>query len=178
MFDKKEYAKQYYLKNKENIKQYRINNKNRISIRMKKYYIKSKEEKLKYQKQYYIENKEERKEYWRQYQLKNKYKIIKYKRKWVNDNPEKTEKGRRIEKLKKYNMSRQEWLKFWEKQGGNCAICGEAFNKKRFVCIDHDHKTGKVRGLLCNNCNSAIGFLKDDLKLMARAIKYLKGVTR
>ena len=60
-------------------------------------------------------------------------------------------------------------------QDNRCLICNiteEAYGRK--FCIDHDHKTGLVRGLLCNNCNSGIGFLRDDTNILLSAIKYLK----
>lgn len=56
-------------------------------------------------------------------------------------------------------------------QGGNCAIC--LTPPKRWFAIDHDHATGKVRGLLCTNCNTGIGMLKDDLEVLHRAQVYL-----
>lgn len=61
------------------------------------------------------------------------------------------------------------------KQNNLCAICGEKeIVEDRCLSIDHCHKTGKVRGLLCRTCNSGIGFLKDDIYLLKKAIKYLK----
>lgn len=64
----------------------------------------------------------------------------------------------------------------------HCRICGsEGFviskNGKAKLAIDHDHLTGKVRGLLCHNCNRALGLLKDDINILQRAIEYLKGAT-
>lgn len=44
------------------------------------------------------------------------------------------------------------------KQGGKCFLCGEL--AKRTLCIDHDHKTGKVRGLLCIGCNTSVGVVE------------------
>ena len=58
-------------------------------------------------------------------------------------------------------------------QGGRCAICREAPAGKE-LAIDHDHATGKVRGLLCANCNLALGLLHDDPKLMLSAVEYLR----
>jgi hypothetical protein len=61
-------------------------------------------------------------------------------------------------------------------QGGVCAICGTdkpAGNGKIFA-IDHDHKTGLVRGLLCYACNVGLGFFKDNVGVMEKAIQYLK----
>ncbi len=60
-------------------------------------------------------------------------------------------------------------------QGGGCAICGTKTpgGRGRFV-VDHDHKTGVVRGLLCNLCNPALGLFKDNPSLLESAIRYLK----
>lgn len=63
----------------------------------------------------------------------------------------------------------QELLK---RQGGTCAICGEPPCKKR-LHIDHDHKTNKIRGLLCFRCNFAVGFFRDDPDVMFAAAEYV-----
>ncbi len=55
-------------------------------------------------------------------------------------------------------------------QKGLCAIC---LTETRALCVDHDHKTGKVRGLLCRSCNTGLGGFKDDLPALERAQKYL-----
>ena len=63
------------------------------------------------------------------------------------------------------------------KQNGKCAICGSITpnrkNRQNF-CVDHDHKTGKIRGLLCEKCNRGIGMLQDDPVILQQAIDYLK----
>lgn len=71
----------------------------------------------------------------------------------------------------------------WKRQGinieqvdhtkikGNCEICGCKQDKD--LCVDHDHKTGDVRGYLCNKCNSFIGLAKDCTTRLAKAIEYL-----
>ena len=53
---------------------------------------------------------------------------------------------------------------------GKCEACGATDRK---LCIDHDHKTNKVRGLLCHNCNTALGLLNDDTSLMTTLINYI-----
>jgi hypothetical protein len=58
-------------------------------------------------------------------------------------------------------------------QNGGCYICGKVPDDKRALDIDHDHATGKVRGLLCSNHNRGIGLLDDDISLLAKAIQYL-----
>lgn len=59
-------------------------------------------------------------------------------------------------------------------QNGACAICGGTSWGGRLPCVDHDHKTGKVRGLLCNACNLALGYFNDDANALARAAEYLR----
>jgi len=59
-------------------------------------------------------------------------------------------------------------------QEGKCAICGRRPTQFRRLCIDHDHRTGEIRGLLCDYCNTTIGFLKDDADWLASAADYLK----
>ena len=55
---------------------------------------------------------------------------------------------------------------------GPCCICGRADQR---ITVDHDHATGKVRGLLCHSCNVALGLLGDDISRLTAAIVYLKG---
>lgn len=57
-----------------------------------------------------------------------------------------------------------------EQQGGQCAICRE----KPGRYVDHNHTTGKIRGLLCNACNRGLGLLGDETKRLERAIEYLR----
>lgn len=76
-------------------------------------------------------------------------------------------------KKRRYNLSHEDWLKMWENQGGRCLICKKLFEGPSKAQVDHDHKTGRIRGLLCGRCNSGIAFFKEDLKVMARAIEYL-----
>ena len=74
----------------------------------------------------------------------------------------------------KYNISLDEYNSMFIKQGGRCKICDkhqDSLSKR--LCVDHDHTTGKVRGLLCINCNSGIGKLGDDPVLVKKALDYL-----
>lgn len=54
-----------------------------------------------------------------------------------------------------------------------CAICGE--NKTEILCVDHDHKTGVIRGVLCKKCNLGLGMFRDNPEYLATAIEYLRG---
>lgn len=70
-----------------------------------------------------------------------------------------------------YGLTEKEWAELLCKQGGKCPIC----EKSAPDHVDHDHKTGKIRGLLCGQCNVALGMLKDSPRAALRAAKYLKG---
>lgn len=63
------------------------------------------------------------------------------------------------------------------KQDGRCAICRRppsgTTKRQRFLQVDHDHATGTIRGLLCNECNTAIGRLGDNVEGLLRALRYL-----
>ena len=87
----------------------------------------------------------------------------------------------KVERTHKYNITENEIEQLAAKQQHCCAICNKpetSLNNKRTIvqnlAIDHCHKTGKVRGLLCSNCNIAIGKFKEDIDLLNSAIKYLK----
>ena len=73
----------------------------------------------------------------------------------------------------RYGLTLEDFERLVFTQFGRCAICREKFSSK--ICIDHDHRTGKVRGLLCDSCNRFIGAAKDDPEILNAAIKYLKG---
>lgn len=82
----------------------------------------------------------------------------------------------RKEKLKKrYNITEEEYQMLLKFQKNGCKICG---NKKteanRKMSVDHCHKTNKVRGLLCDQCNRGLGMFKDDVLTLQRAIYYLE----
>ena len=80
--------------------------------------------------------------------------------------------------LKRYfNMSMEEYEAMMESQGYRCAICGCLFDRDiqaRKANLDHDHSTGKVRQLLCFNCNTMLGKVNDDIEILESAIRYLR----
>jgi flagellar biosynthesis GTPase FlhF len=76
---------------------------------------------------------------------------------------------------RKYGLSPQQYEDLFERQGKCCGICqSKTPRSKRGWNIDHDHKTGKVRGILCNYCNPMLGNANDDIQTLRRAIAYLK----
>ncbi len=75
----------------------------------------------------------------------------------------------------KFGVTRDEFNEMLSRQGGCCAICmvnkpGGSGNWH----VDHNHKTKKVRGLLCHNCNRGIGYLRDEIEVLQLAVEYLK----
>lgn len=73
-----------------------------------------------------------------------------------------------------YNMSLNAYTLLLKKQHYKCAICGKLHSNNKPLCVDHDHKTGMVRGLLCLFCNSALGFLQDNPDIIDNANTYLR----
>lgn len=112
----------------------------------------------------------ERKQYDKQRYKDNKEKILKHYKQYREDNPGK-ERIRHIKAL--YGLSYRDWLQIWKEQEGKCAICGKVFKSPSHSCVDHNHKTGEVRGLLCRMCNIGLGHFYDDSVLLEKAQKYL-----
>lgn len=106
------------------------------------------------------------------------------KRKWLKDKPEHYRNYQRRNNLKtKYGITMEDYYDILEKQGGVCGICGAESNcydtTHHIVdnfAVDHCHTTGKVRGLLCNQCNRGLGMLGDTSEALEKAYKYLKNV--
>lgn len=72
-----------------------------------------------------------------------------------------------------YGITPEEWDRMYEEQDGVCAICLQAETQNRRMAVDHCHVTGKVRGLLCQACNTGIGKLGDCPDRLRRAAQYL-----
>jgi hypothetical protein len=82
-----------------------------------------------------------------------------------------TQNQRRLRR--RYNLTQAEYDAKLVEQKGGCAVCGQKCKSGRALAVDHCHLTGEVRGLLCMNCNRAIGWLKDDAKLIQAALEYI-----
>lgn len=78
----------------------------------------------------------------------------------------------------KYDLSIEEYENMNKEQNGLCAICNKPqYSAPPFITklvVDHDHKTNKVRGLLCNKCNQALGLFQDNIENLKNAVKYLQ----
>ena len=78
--------------------------------------------------------------------------------------------------LKKFGITVEQYENISAAQEDRCAICSSHSPIGRNLAVDHDHFTGKVRGLLCTTCNAAIGMFKEDANLVLLAYEYLKPV--
>lgn len=115
------------------------------------------------------------KEYYLEYYQKNREKLKKASLDWKKNNKERNAKTKRIYVLKnKYGISEEEYSRLHELQNGKCAVCGKELDHN--LCVDHDHKTGKIRGLLCDKCNLALGNVDDNLEILLKLIEYLRRV--
>jgi hypothetical protein len=93
---------------------------------------------------------------------------------WRNANPEKVAEYTLKHRCKRYGITVAEFVLLREKQQDRCAICKQRNLHDCDFHIDHDHKTNKVRGLLCNNCNLGIGYLEESQERLQAAIQYLQ----
>ncbi len=80
---------------------------------------------------------------------------------------------------KRYKISFEEYQAMFDNQNGQCKVCskdlellGKNYNR---AVVDHCHTSGKIRGLLCNPCNKALGIIKDSVETLENMVKYLKG---
>ena len=99
-----------------------------------------------------------------------------------NRTPERQEKKKWNDIQKHYGLDKDEWYWMYKEQGGKCLMCGIGLvvtarrgeQRALQACIDHDHKTGKIGGMLCHRCNIVIGYAGDDVNLLQLGIIYLK----
>jgi len=99
-----------------------------------------------------------RKEHHQNTKFKRKKPTKEQKRKWL---------------IATYGINQAEFQKMLNKQNNSCAICKTTEWGRPSPSIDHCHSTGLVRGLLCNNCNRALGLFKDDKEILKNATKYI-----
>lgn len=110
--------------------------------------------------------------------------IIKaYRKEYGRRNAEVTKAYHQSEKVKnkainrhmetKYGLARTQYNEMIESQHNQCKICGVSFGDRYTIHIDHCHVSGKVRGLLCYNCNLALGNVKDNTDVLRNMIDYL-----
>lgn len=117
---------------------------------------------------------EEYRQYHRNWAKKNSASRQENTRQWMQNNPMKVLESQIRRKLKHLNisgLSLETYLIIDSKQQGTCGICNRVPYKR--LSIDHCHKTNKFRGLLCNKCNTGLGYFEDDVIKLENAIRYL-----
>ena len=134
------------------------------------------DERKEYKHSWYLEHREQYLEKSLKYREEHAEEIKERARKWAIDNPGRVKNNNRKWKLKnKYNISEEDYYFLLEKQHGGCAICGGLpSSNKEFFCVDHDHNTGQVRGLLCDKCNRGIGHFDDEPWIILSAFNYIE----
>lgn len=110
----------------------------------------------------------------RSWHARNREKSRAYSRQWRVENPEKAaESRRRVDLKRNRGITVGEYDSMFSAQGGKCAICRcDCVTGKR-LAVDHDHETGRIRGLLCANRNNGCGRFRDDPDLLYAAAAYL-----
>lgn len=136
-----------------------------------------KEKQRVYNRQY--QRRDERKAYKKEWDKRNRERLAEMQRQRYKADPEKYRRYFRNHRIKKvYGITAEQYDRMFGDQGGVCAICGSCPNKSKhgltMLAIDHCHKTGAVRGLLCNNCNAGMGILGDTAEHLEAALAYLK----
>jgi hypothetical protein len=136
-------------------------------------YLKRREKAIACAKRWGIANREKRKEIAKAYKARNRDKIRTAGRKY-SKRPEvraRIKERQRATSLAKLGLTPKDYADIFSAQGGHCAICDSTPDR---LCVDHEHSSGRVRGLLCKLCNLAIGNLRDDPELAIRAAEYLR----
>jgi hypothetical protein len=117
---------------------------------------------------------------------RKEYTLKEYKAKWYQDNKERVEKYKKNNPTSKENkfkyslkynhkLSVEDYNKLSESQNHKCSICGKnsEYNRNGALYVDHNHATKQIRGLLCQQCNSALGLFQDSPEILINALDYL-----
>ena len=137
--------------------------------------MKTIKEKKQYRREQYIKHKEKRLKQYAEYRNLNRDKIRSKQEKYNKENPIK----RKNSMLKyEYGITLDDYNKMFNAQEGKCAICQRHQNElTRTLCVDHDHKTNKVRALLCVTCNTDVSVVENRLEEMTNYLnKHRKDV--
>jgi peptide methionine sulfoxide reductase MsrB len=117
---------------------------------------------------YYHRNKEKMQEKAREKYAKNKDVMLAKTKAYYKENPH---KKKELALQYKYGISLEDWQRMFDSQNGCCAICDKRTDD---LVVDHNHESGEVRGLLCRKCNSALGFVFENEKILERMKDYLR----
>jgi hypothetical protein len=126
-----------------------------------------------YERDYHNKHKKERQESSQKSYQKHRDQRLQDRKRYRETNTIKVKESKEKSRLKKiYNLTLTQYNELKRKQNNCCTICGK--KSKRRLSVDHNHKTGKIRGLLCHKCNAALGFFDEDINVLKNAIKYLR----
>lgn len=167
---KKAYDAAYCVANKEKLRAYRAANAGRRKALRTAYRKANTEEVRAADRAYHAANREKINTASRAHRAANPEKARTYGRAWKRANREKIAAQVRI---RKYGMSPECFQLMLLLQRNACGICKEVFSKE--PCVDHCHKTGEVRGLLCHPCNRGLGGFRDTIAFLKSAEEYLQG---
>lgn len=133
-----------------------------------------------YNKNYHSKNKELINKKSREYWYKNRDTLMpKQAERYKNNKDRYKSASKKVSLKKEYNLTELEYKQMFEKRNSLCDICKKQETAKhqsgiiKSLSVDHCHKTGKVRGLLCNMCNRGLGLFLDNTELLKTAINYL-----
>jgi hypothetical protein len=136
----------------------------------RQWYYKNREKCLAYRREWRKKNRELDRESSKAWYRKHRAQELARRREWALKNKERV-KLRYL--LRLYNIGLDEYEQLFAKQLGVCAVCGNEPSKEA-LCVDHDHTTGEIRGLLCRKCNTLLGMANEQIKVLESAIRYLK----
>ena len=126
------------------------------------------EDKIEWSKKYNLKNKDKIKVVKKEYYLKNKEHILAKSKIWALNNKDRI---REYQLKRDYNLTLDQYNKMLSDQNNCCKICDIKMISPH---VDHCHTTGKVRALLCKNCNTSLGKLKEDTRILNKMIEYIK----
>lgn len=156
---------------KETTKQWRLNNPEKVKEMDKNKVLRNIEKIKERRKKHYQENIEQIKERNEKWRKNNKDKHNKSTTKYYKNNPD---KARNRQLKHSYNITLEQYNEMLVAQNNVCMICKNSETENKNFAVDHNHNTGKVRGLLCSACNKSLGGFKDNVNILQNAIEYLK----
>jgi hypothetical protein len=180
----------YYTRCLDCARAYRRANKEKLNAQSAEWYRNNKERRLKLSKAWYEANKDKKKKSCRAWQAANSSRYKALVAEWDKQNPkrrkeislkwrkENPEAWRALSLRKKYGLTVEQFDDMVKAQGGLCAICLKPETRttkgqNRYLSVDHDHNTNKIRGLLCHRCNASLGLMREDLDSLRRMIDYI-----
>jgi len=114
-------------------------------------------------------------EFFKDVKMKDKYKS--FCKNCYNEDPSRSSKYRKnFELNRKYGIDINKFTELFNNQNNKCKLCESEIPRgtRKKWCVDHCHKTGKIRGIICNNCNLGLGVFDDNINYLNKAIEYLQ----